>query len=313
MSYFTFSAVRATRLFRLAFVLASFNLAACGGGGGSSGGGNASNLPAFPVNSNSARNLVGGASFDQTSEQIGARLNTLNRAANSLLVGDNHFFYNDGTTARAGTTCTGNSCTTSGGGVSVTLNREDFDFTSTTTNEYQPVMIDRGVSLAQGRSRERIGGEQVDNLGYGGWLDHSFFFVFVQEQSTFSVGYGLSAGDAPGTNPAATGGGTWTGVMVGGDVSATTSRGHGIQGDAEIDIDDFNNPDVDIRFTNIYDLDSGSTRGDMRWDNIAVSNGAFATGSGTNQIQGKFYGPNHEEVGGVFERNQIVGAFGAKR
>ena len=33
----------------------------------------------------------------------------------------------------------------------------------------------------------------------------------------------------------------------------------------------------------------------------------------SDRISGQFYGPNHEEVGGVFERNMIVGAFGAKR
>ena len=101
--------------------------------------------------------------------------------------------------------------------------------------------------------------------------------------------------------------------MIGGDVSDTALFGNVIQGDAEIDIDDFNNPDVDIRFTNIYDLDAGNTRASMSWNNISVSNGAFTTGSDANQIQGKFYGPNHEEVGGIFERNNVVGAFGAKR
>ena len=32
-----------------------------------------------------------------------------------------------------------------------------------------------------------------------------------------------------------------------------------------------------------------------------------------SDIKATFYGPNHEEVGGVFERDNIVGAFGAKR
>ena len=289
---------------------------------GCGGGSSTSNLPAFPLNPESARALVGGTSLEQTSAQIGARLNTLHQAANSLLIGDNHIFYTDGTIARVATTCTGRaSCTTSGGGVSLTLTLENFDFTSSTSNEYQSVMTDRDVPLAQVRAREAtsgVSGGQTNTLGYGGWLDHSFFFVQALTQTApmsdpFTVGFGVSIGNAPGTNPAATGGATWTGVMVGGDVSNTASRGNVIQGDAEIDIDNFANPDVDIRFTNIYDLDSGSTRGDMSWDDIAVTGGAFSTGSGANQIQGKFYGPNHEEVGGVFERNDVVGVFGAQR
>ena len=28
-----------------------------------------------------------------------------------------------------------------------------------------------------------------------------------------------------------------------------------------------------------------------------------------NGLDGRFYGPNHEEAGGVFERNQIAGGF----
>lgn len=36
-------------------------------------------------------------------------------------------------------------------------------------------------------------------------------------------------------------------------------------------------------------------------------------GSGPDHIEGRFYGPNHEETGGVFERNNIASAFGAIR
>jgi hypothetical protein len=51
----------------------------------------------------------------------------------------------------------------------------------------------------------------------------------------------------------------------------------------------------------------------MNWQDIPLASGSFQSGSGRNQISGQFYGPNHEEVGGVFERNQVIGAFGAKR
>ena len=44
--------------------------------------------------------------------------------------------------------------------------------------------------------------------------------------------------------------------------------------------------------------------------NRTVRNGVFTDG---RDIRGSFYGPSHEEVGGVFDRNLITGAFGAKR
>ena len=77
-----------------------------------------------------------------------------------------------------------------------------------------------------------------------------------------------------------------------------------VTGTATLDIDNFSNPDIDVAFTGI----SGG-RADMRWSNLSVRNGAFDGGS----IDGKFYGPNAENVGGTFDRNRIIGAFGATR
>ena len=314
-----FSSFSSIRVCALACVF-TVVLAGCGGGGGSSSGSSsASNLPSFPVNPTTARALVGGTALNQTSSQVGASLDAIHQGANSLLIGDTHFFYADGSRLSAGTTCTAASCTTSGGGVSLTQTLADTDF-GDASNNYQSVMTDNGIALAQGRSRvptSGVSGGITDTVGYGGWLTHSFFFAQVLEQTApaadpIAVGYGVSIGNAPGTNPTS-GGATWRGVMIGGDVSDTALRGNVIQGDAEIDIDNFSSPDVDIRFTNIYDLDAGNTRASMSWNNISVRNGAFTTGSDTNQIQGKFYGSNHEEVGGVFERNNVVGAFGATR
>lgn len=51
----------------------------------------------------------------------------------------------------------------------------------------------------------------------------------------------------------------------------------------------------------------------MTWGGLAVTNGMFGTGSQEDSIQDQFYGPNHEEVGGIFEHDQIIGAFGAVR
>ena len=175
------------------------------------------------------------------------------------------------------------------------------------------------MSLAQSRGKGEIAGTSFDYFGYGGWLDHSFFVVEtdVIDEGVLrgtAFGYSYSVGDTTGTNPAVEGGmATWTGVMVGGDVSATAARGHHIQGDAEITITDLADPKVSVAFTNIYNLNARIQLADITWSGIPVTNGAFETGSDEDSIEGKFYGPNHEEVGGIFERNQILGAFGATR
>ncbi len=85
-----------------------------------------------------------------------------------------------------------------------------------------------------------------------------------------------------------------------------------IQGDATINLYS-SESNVDVSFTNIYDLNTRRQRNDMNWIDIPAADGTFGEGFGANQIYGQFYGPSHEEVGGVFERDNIVGAFGAKK
>lgn len=46
-----------------------------------------------------------------------------------------------------------------------------------------------------------------------------------------------------------------------------------------------------------------------------LRNGGFEDGYilGDNYIKGAFFGPQHQEVGGVFKQDLYTGAFGAKR
>ena len=185
---------------------------------------------------------------------------------------------------------------------------------------FEPVGEHRGVSLF------RITGPYVDEdnepyanewyVEFGGWLDHSFFIANKDIDRT--TGHlnedveGASIGRATGTNPLS-GGATWSGVMVGIDVSASAARGNEIQGNVDLTIGNFADPMMDIAFAGIRDIDTGAQRADMTWENIPVTGGGFSTGADGNSVQGQFYGPDHEEVGGTFERNQIIGAFGASR
>ena len=51
----------------------------------------------------------------------------------------------------------------------------------------------------------------------------------------------------------------------------------------------------------------------MTFNGIPLVGGRFRTGSAGDAIEGVFYGPEHQEAGGVFERGRVFGAFGATR
>jgi len=191
--------------------------------------------------------------------------------------------------------------------------------TDTDEIQYQSIETQNGIRLAQYRSfSEAEGADGVDSfeVGYGGWLDSSAFAIEgayderSEDDRSFALVGALSFGDESVTNP--TGGtATWSGAMVGADIgSGSPTQGNPINGHAGITVD-FANADVDVAFTNIVDLETGRARSDIRWTDIDMTRGAFQDLSGS--IQGRFYGTNHEEVGGVFERDDIVGAFGARR
>ena len=91
-----------------------------------------------------------------------------------------------------------------------------------------------------------------------------------------------------------------------------------IQGDAAITVDlgEYSfSATVDVAFTNVRNLGTGAAARDMRWNDIRLRNGGFEDGYilGDNYIKGAFFGPQHQEVGGVFKQDLYTGAFGAKR
>ena len=156
--------------------------------------------------------------------------------------------------------------------------------------------------------RETASGITTDYEVYGGWLDDSFFgYTFGEYSGTdvngLDVLYAFSLGDASGSNPV-TGSATWTGLMVGVHRDRPTQN---IQGRTEA-VYSFADQTMDVDMTQL-------TRGhaDMGWDNLRVSGGTFGAGADGNLISGSFYGSRHAELGGIFERHGIMGAFGAKR
>ena len=100
--------------------------------------------------------------------------------------------------------------------------------------------------------------------------------------------------------------------MVGTDTDPDASRPALVRGDADVTVD-LDNATIDIAFTKIRNVDGDGSRTDMNWPSLGLTSGRFKHGTDGDSIEGTFYGPNHEEVGGIFEHGGIIGAFGAKQ
>ena len=173
------------------------------------------------------------------------------------------------------------------------------------------------VTVRKTHAQISLPDETLDLNVFGAWLSQGFFGVVelatpVGEPGGASVAAALVRGAAPGTNPVS-GSGRWSGAMLGIDLGENDgTRGSAVWGDADIVINDFQNPAVDVTFYNIADLATQSPRADMEWSGIPVASGAFEAEDADSRIEGEFFGAGHEEVGGLFERDNITGSFGAR-
>ena len=293
------------RLGIILFSLANM-LSACGGGG--SGSGRSGTLPQTIPSTSTYVSMV-------------AEVSAIRAASDSLLMTDvflAHPSLPQG--ARIQTLCGSGLCQAYYGGYRlVGISLLDFQF-SDRMDDHRFFNSLRGIKMVDVRGRDEEVGVATDFKTLGGWLNNSAFAVEVnsfvsgvsEDLRGTVFGGAYSLGDATGTTPTF-GNATWTGTMVGGDTSLTAYRGNRIMGDATLTFD-LSREDIDVTFTNIRDIDAGRLHGHITWQNIPVTSGSFARDIFFgNSIDGRFYGPNHEEVGGVFERNQIAGAFGAKR
>jgi len=209
--------------------------------------------------------------------------------------------------------CSGTTCrwTDSLSGDSVTIPVSDSVPRTVATR--RAVLTKNGFTLLEGR-----GGDNGPNYRvYGAWGNHGGFIletaVEAEEDGITAVARGATVfGDSTGTRP--TTDATWRGVMVG-----TPARGSWrdniLQGDATLTYRALVSQ-IDATFDNIVDLDREAPHSvrQIQFSNIPVgTNGTYQAGRFGDGIRGTFAGPNHEETGGVFESNDIVGAYGAKR
>ena len=183
------------------------------------------------------------------------------------------------------------------------------------SSEYSSVMEHRGVTLAQYRGAGRESDNDVlEYLSYGGWLTNSAFSVDMltinDGSNESSLLIGVSYGDATGSRPTGTNSINWQGLVIG-----MHKTGGVIQGDAMITVENPSSNTIRlIEFANIVNLNDGTEVRDMNWVNVSIgTDGTFSRNTTNTNINGAFFGTDHAEVGGTFNRNGIIGAFGGTK
>ena len=160
-------------------------------------------------------------------------------------------------------------------------------------------------------------GKDLTHEVQGEWAHLFIAGVSYDETALFAGAAGVIHPNSLPAGPA-----TWRGNMVG--VYWPTTRppgedGQVVRGGAEITLVNVSEPTVDVVLT-------PDGLPELRWDGLSVEeNGRFSAYDAAIEdvlsgapyydaeyVLGEFYGPNAEEAGGVFERDSIIGAFGAK-
>ena len=300
-------------------------LVACGGGGGGgsgNGGGGAPIVMLEPLpdplvaNTDETRGYVNGTPPPSlSSTQIGRTIREIVADADTLL-----YDIVGGTSV----TCDGTNCTYVGShGFQVEVTTEGVsDADPPGYNEQNTaIMTHNGITVGQrlnaGRNETADDGEPSEIINfqsqtYGGWDDNNFFAIqhyteTIGNNVTFEI-QTYSVGDASETRPTE-GSGRWSGTMVG----SHTQMNYIVQGSANIRINSFS--DNTLTILSLFDikrLDTGADVPNLDWTAVPIdADGTFASDSG--DVRGTFYGADHEEIGGVFKRDNIIGAFGGIR
>ncbi|MDE0210095.1 MAG: hypothetical protein OXJ64_09445, partial [Boseongicola sp.] len=205
--------------------------------------------------------------------------------------------------------CIGDTCRL--GGASFTA--ADLDSSEVT---FEAVMTHNGLPVFQGaRETDQADGGIARTNVYGAWMANGAFWLQSNRlrdadgTTTAYEAYGATLGDATGDRLTGSGTATWSGIMLGFNLAAT----EGYHGDAAITVN-FADADVDVAFTNIHELFTGAVQSDITFSDVPMTPDGFASGARpNNRIAANFYGVDHAEVGGIFEHDDVLGAFGAKK
>ncbi len=166
-----------------------------------------------------------------------------------------------------------------------------------------------GRDFGVGHDVESAAGVRWDS--FGGWGRYSAFEIVrgVEEGAPdpFEFALPVSTGLASGSNPVQ-GSATWSGSMAGVAYDAA-GLGDTVRGDVEL-VGDLAGSQLDLDIRNIRAIGGDGTWDDISWTEVPMTAGAFSADRG---LEGRFFGPGQEEVGGVFDTGTVAGAFGAGR
>ena len=330
---------RSIDLLRLAIIAFSLTLLiACGGGGGGGstaatitptpmGGPNTSptvTLPGYAISEDdltAARTAVGGtAPTNMTEMEIVMAIQDRATVADTFEFSDF-----SGTAGTVSVSCPDRSCSgdvPNAGMLTFSLDGiEDLSLVDGDMNlvgfdsETQAVMVDEGVTMIQSQAAAgQNDGTHLTFQTYGGWLSGSVFGVQLlgvreEDGTTTDRLASFSFGNNSGKRPTLTKGLTfWRGVLIG-----RNANGDLIQGNTSLTLasDDLTSI-ATLQFLSLKNLNTDRDLESILWNSIPLAaDGTFE--SANSDIKGSFYGAGHEEVGGTFNRNNIIGAFGATR
>ena len=197
----------------------------------------------------------------------------------------------------------------------------------------------RGIGRARRSYIEERLNDPVSYRAFGAWTEHGFFIVetSLSEQSREFTYNTYWLGDAGDTAPvtALSGSASWSGIMTGVTDGSTGDGGAFVHGEADLTVTGLaarGKASVTVAFTNIAREDNGASLADMVWRGLPLQDKSFGTDDvrfreadrgyarrasfgarAKGSLFGHVYGPNGEEVGGLFHRGNIAGAFAAKR
>ena len=197
----------------------------------------------------------------------------------------------------------------------------------------------RGIDRATRSYRRGPLNDPVSYRAFGAWTEHGFFIVetSLSAESREFAYHTYWFGDGGGTAPVTGAGGSasWSGIMTGVTDGSSGDDGTFVHGDADLTVTGLAAADgasVDVRFTDIAREEDGTALDDMVWRGLPLRGRSFGTNdvrfreSGRGYFRGAsfgaqaegslfghVYGPNGEEVGGLFHRDNVAGAFAAKR